>query len=322
MIEIVHFDIPNDKDFEKDFFNVYKSIFTFDSEKTKKTLGKQFICRYCGETDTNQFKKGNSHTIPELTGNKYLFSKDECKSCNQLFSVYENELGAHGHLMRTITGIKSKKGRSPKLKTNSFDLHRDQKGLRILMKTNIDGLNQSKNVRSNSFYYDLLNENDKVSISFPRKKFKPLFLLKCLAKIGLAVMPDIEFEKDSFQELKSWLLSPSQKGDLAIHQAYYNIYHLNLSIADRPPLLMLFKKQESYKTAPFPTYALFFLYGSHMFKIFLPYSDSDDWIRNGTTIRFPIMSILVFDREKKAFGYIDGAEDNRVNAGAYKKFSL
>jgi hypothetical protein len=322
MIEIVHFDIPNDKDIEKDFFNVYKSIFTFDSEKTKTTVGKQFICRYCGETDRNQFKKGNSHTIPELTGNKCLFSKDECKSCNQLFSVYENELGAHGHLMRTLTGIKSKKGRSPKLKTNLFDLHRDEKGLKMIMKTDLDGINESGDVRSDSWYFDLLKEIDKGSISFPRQKFKPLFLLKCLAKIGLAVMPEREFEEDSFQELKSWLLSPNQKGDLSIHQAYYNIYHLNLSMADRPPILMLFKKQESYKTAPSPTYAMFFSYGSHMFKIFLPYSDSDDWIRNETTIRFPIMSLLVFDKEKRAFGYIDGTEENRVNTGAYKYFSL
>lgn len=81
------------------------------SDKNLLEIGeKGRACRFCKKTSQVTFDK-RAHSIPELLGNKSVFTINECDVCNRLFSDYER------HLSRFIppsfiTRLKGKKGHS------------------------------------------------------------------------------------------------------------------------------------------------------------------------------------------------------------------
>ena len=84
---------------------------TVDPGLNKRFIGTRFNCRFCGECDKKLFgQKMNAHTFPEALGNKLLFSLDECKSCNNYFSIYEDSLCKAAGPFLTLGGVKGKKG--------------------------------------------------------------------------------------------------------------------------------------------------------------------------------------------------------------------
>src|SRR5260221_3955200 len=50
------------------------------------------VCRFCKRESSSTTFKSDAHLIPEMMGNKLLFSFYECDKCNSIFSTYENEL--------------------------------------------------------------------------------------------------------------------------------------------------------------------------------------------------------------------------------------
>jgi len=119
-------------------------------------------CRYCGKNRPEvKFKRGNAHAIPNFLGNTRLFSYDECRSCNALFSNYETSMGD-----LTVSLRKHMRLGSPKVPNES---------LRIDLQN-----------RSLSFA-----NNDKISVY-------PIKIFKLLTKCALAIMPKkglVEFDR-------------------------------------------------------------------------------------------------------------------------------
>ena len=77
----------------------------------KRFLGNRNRCRFCGIEKSSDFgNQTNAHTFPEALGNKYLFSLDECKSCNNKFSKYEDALCKAIGPFLTLGGVKGKRG--------------------------------------------------------------------------------------------------------------------------------------------------------------------------------------------------------------------
>lgn len=321
-INEVSFLIPkSNSDIENDFLTFYNRISKHNDFEKKMYLGNDFICRYCGENNRKFFKFENSHTFPEFTGNKWIFSKDECTECNQLFSLYENELANQGHVMRTLLGTKTKKKKSTKYKNKAFQLQRHETGFEMDIFHNPDIQSDRKKYGGIIHRYDFIEQEDNSIVSIPQMKFIPFYLSKCLAKIGLAIMPDSELNGSEFSELKRWLLTTDNfpKGQ---ESPLNYVYTLNLPLADRKPLLLLYKKKDEYRNVPMPTYSLFFSYGSVMFQIFLSNCESDNWIEG--KIKIPIMPVFIGKTpdEKKAFELIDGNIWEKVTSDGYKTFVL
>jgi hypothetical protein len=69
------------------------------------------ICRYCGrKAGVVAFRK-EAHAIPHFTGNKSLFSHDECDDCNEHFSkTIEDSFAKLILPLRAIAGIAGKTG--------------------------------------------------------------------------------------------------------------------------------------------------------------------------------------------------------------------
>ena len=92
------------------FFKFYAPLFLFIQKKTKggyqiedgmsgETIDGTFyirdeapVCRFCGRASPTVTFRKKAHLFPESIGNKLFVSKNECDSCNQLFSRYETDL--------------------------------------------------------------------------------------------------------------------------------------------------------------------------------------------------------------------------------------
>ena len=87
----------------------------------KVYIGNKGVCRYCGKNNSQVNFKKLAHAIPELLGNKYLFSNDECDDCNSYFDKHlENNLANFLGISRTTSQVVGKKG-IPKVKSSSGD---------------------------------------------------------------------------------------------------------------------------------------------------------------------------------------------------------
>ncbi|WP_279476738.1 hypothetical protein [Aeromonas veronii] len=58
----------------------------------------------------NLFFIKKAHAVPELLGNKFLFSKNECDLCNAIFSKIERDFSFFIGIDRTLYSMKGKKG--------------------------------------------------------------------------------------------------------------------------------------------------------------------------------------------------------------------
>ena len=189
----INIDLPKNE--ETNFHKFYEPVLMFAKELNKIVIGEDYICRFCGETDRKMFKKGNSHTIPEFTGNRNLFSKDECKTCNELFSAYENELANHSYIMRVLFGIGKKNKSTPKYKDDFIDIKMINGKLEIRTK---ESNNKIKSNKTASLNFTIDKFGTSVKLNIPLKKYIPLYLYKSLAKFAFSIMPQDELEKGNF----------------------------------------------------------------------------------------------------------------------------
>ncbi len=295
------------------FYCYYDSISSFHDWNDKIILGDGFKCRFCGETNRNQFKRGNAHTFPHSTGNRWLFSKDECKKCNELFSIYENELANHGALTRTLYGIKKKGKPTPKFKNNALTLQRNEAGIKMLLDIeNKDKIKEEKDGKV-TFKSDFRKNEHIVDVVLPEKEYKPLYLLKSLAKIAFSIMPNKELNNGGFDYFRNWLLNETHSYEDERYLPYFLIYHNRLHFAQRDPMLFLFKKHSDYSNNNMPTYSFLFCYGNHISQIYLPYCEPDKRLLEEESIKLLICPQVLTEKDgKNSCTIINGSETRRT----------
>lgn len=166
-------------------------ISTYYRLNKKTVIGKKGLCRYCGNEDGLVHFRNNAHSLPELIGNKFLFSLDECDDCNAFFDKHlENNLANFLGVARTTTKIKGKSG-VPRFKS--------ERGERIeaiddaLMIIEYQG---SKLIE--------INEHQKtLSVTTSKSTYTPIQAYKCFIKMALAVLP--EHELKSYKQCFEWI---------------------------------------------------------------------------------------------------------------------
>lgn len=294
------------------FHCFYKDIEVYSVWNEVEYLGSEFVCRFCGDNDKKNFKKKNAHTFPEFAGNKWLFSKDECKNCNEKFSRYENELAAHGHLMRTIYGMVTKKSSSATYKNEKFRLQKENDG--FVMKVDI-----SENVKTKVGLGDLTFELDfekniqRANVTIPEKDYIPLYLFKCLSKIAFSIMPENEIKVGGFEKFKNWLIEIESGVIDESYEPFFHIFHNRMPFNEQKPLLMLFKKVEKYIDFEIPTYSFLFSYGNHFFQIFLPYIQADEHLKEKDKLHLHVIpEITKEENGKLKFIWMNGSNREKV----------
>lgn len=299
---------------DRNFHVYYDSIAEFGNLSQLTTIGAKQTCRFCGTSLPENFTV-IAHTFPEFTGNKFLVSKDECKNCNNFFSVYEKALADYGNLMRSILGIDGKK-KAPKFisKNRTFEIENDGAG--AIMKLNFD-LQRSDDFEKlrdeTGIDLDSMDKKNSVQLSLKQHPYVPLYLYKALAKIAFSIMPESEFSNGSFKEFTSWLLQRDFSFSDNEYQPYHYIYHNKLSLFRRDPFLMLFKKRAQFKGSDMPEFSFYFGYGNHIFQIFLPYYEGDKYLIRRSHLELLIIpQIATIENDKANLIWMNGFSLDKV----------
>jgi hypothetical protein len=190
------------KDFENILIEYGKNYDIVFSNIAEFTQDKLIIedpikrCRFCDKSEPAVSFRKIAHAVPELIGNKRLFTKNECDACNLKFSkLLEDHLGKYLGLWRTMMQIKSKNG--------------------IVSYKAPDGISridmQSIGIQINSFeeepIIEMNSEEKTVTIKGYRQTYIPIAVFKCFVKMALSVMPYNLL--DYFRDTKYWLLEDS-----------------------------------------------------------------------------------------------------------------
>jgi hypothetical protein len=148
-----------------------------------------------------------AHAIPEVIGNKSLFSYYECDDCNKrIFHRLDNHLANLLGLWRTFAQISGKSG-IPSYKT--------KRGSRIDFHNHIEGLGLG--FLFNIYHNEPLVENNEnvneLVISGIRQEYIPINVLKCLTKAAISIMP--ESELIHFQGTIKWILADTSEDGIS-----------------------------------------------------------------------------------------------------------
>ncbi len=153
-------------------------------------IGDGGFCIFCETRRLSNFgRKKSAHFFPEALGNKNVFSLNECKKCNQLFSVYENDFAKAIGPFLTLGGVEGKRGVR---NTGAVGRGTVVKSTRTQGRRSItlgglplsDG--ESPQIRSDGTLV--------MSIPATSERFTPSRALKVLQKIGLSLLPLDEIE--------------------------------------------------------------------------------------------------------------------------------
>lgn len=251
--------------YEKHYEIAYSNILT-----TKSYLGKKGRCRYCSKVEPEVTFEKIAHSIPELIGNKLLFSLDECDSCNEWFSENgEADLAKFLGVGRTASQIKGKKG-IPKF------VSQDQKS--SIKKE--DGITKYvTRVDSEEFKIDF--EKKELSINTTKHQYVPRNIFKCLTKMAIAVMGERDINK--FNMTKEWITKNKHEDSFngKFMKCYYG-FTGGMKPFDKIAI-MLFRRKNISFDVPYMTFYIAF--ANYSFQIML-LGCRKDQCKDGKSLKF------------------------------------
>lgn len=202
--------------------NLFSHIQKDNLDWPKKIIGTNIkTCRFC-KSQSVTFNN-RSHSVPEMLGNKSVFTINECDSCNKKFAKYEAEL-AKFIPPSFITRIKGK---------NGF------KEVHLKGGNKISGDFEFINIQA-----DLKALNKGLNVVMPR--FSRVKVYKALLKCLLSLLPDKELI--AFDNIIEWLLS--DKGFSSFEYEAKISYGVRLPDIELPQIMSLeVNKQTSNKTS-------------------------------------------------------------------------
>lgn len=142
-------------------------------------------CRFCRRGHLDVTFEQKAHAVPEMLGNKSIYSMNECDECNALLAEeYENHLGQWSQFARTASQIKGKGG-NPTFKNpdDGVVIASGSKGLKI-------------DLSQITMPPDFWTRPDPQQFTIPTEivsaPYVPLRAAKALVKIACSVCPTAE----------------------------------------------------------------------------------------------------------------------------------
>ena len=243
--------------------SLYDQIFQgFYSPEQIVTLGErdEKTCRFCGLCSPAVSFRSKAHAIPEMLGNKSLFTNYECDACNQYFGIgIENDLAEFTKPSRTLARVRGKQG-IPTLKDMKSGT-----GFRIEYDT-IFRITDSAD--SPITMIDM--ESKRMIFNIPRGPYTPVAVLKAFVKIGLLMLPESELR--NFEEATEWVRSDDHSKKFIRNWPTYHSLQLGPVHNDLISTLIMRRKSSS-SNVPYAFYILGF--GNDVYQIFLPCPQED-----------------------------------------------
>lgn len=255
-------------------------------------------CRFCNPEDSIAQKfKSKAHLIPELIGNKHLFSDFECDKCNALFSKYENDLANFLGASRALSIANARSGKVKfKSPDKTFIVQKDYEAKDEIGKLRIESHEEENN------HFTLDAEGKKVTFHTVRASYNPYNVYKAFLKMGLSVIPAelVDDYKIAYAILRSQKKNEESDNPL---------YKLNLYIHPGPafpsPMVILFEKKD--KTALIPTHIVCIMFHNYTYQLTLPLNYRDNWMFDGKkTVTVPNMPPFIDKHFAEKFGIPKG----------------
>jgi hypothetical protein len=256
------------REYDKNYIMVFSSIAEFTQDKLTITDPIK-RCRFCDKSEPAVSFKKIAHAIPELIGNKRIFSNNECDTCNEKFSqILEDSLGKYLGLWRTMMQIKSKNG--------------------VVSYKAPDGISRidlrSTGLEIKSFEEDPIietnNEEKTMTIKGFRQPYVPIAVFKCFVKMALSVIPYNLL--DYFRDTKKWLLEDSH---VISRYDIQPIFTVASSVPGIRPFgnlsIIIFCRKNDTLKVPFMQMVIFF--GNLGYQIIVPCKSKDCHL-NGQTM--------------------------------------
>lgn len=220
-------------------------------------------CRFCGREAPEVSFRLVAHALPELLGNKKLFSRYECDTCNSFFGCgIENDYGHWSKPMRTLTGRKGKNG-VPTLKGGG------DTGWRIERKNNHFHINAGEDEHNRPF---VASEDHRV-IDFALKcdPYRPMAVHKAFVKMALSILPEAELP--NFRQALAWIMNPSHQEEVPILAPALVTFTPGPAPIDGITVGVICRKEDAPDVVP---YAFIMLaYGHESFQVILPSPERD-----------------------------------------------
>ncbi len=266
------------------------------------------ICRFCGRKEPEVTFDEKAHAIPELMGNKSLFTYYECDDCNRRFcKKLEKHLAAFMGISRTILGIEGKK-RIPQYDKNNDKIY--NKNGTVIVQTTIDN-------ESNILEHNVMNKTMKIITK--KDRYIPLSVYKCFVKMVLSIIDEKELEKINWAV--EWLDEKKQKKNT------YNIKPLILYVAFTPgtPIyegidVFLFRRKTMLQVkVPYIIFVIRFK--NFVYQIYIPENDICGKYGkiNYSYMCFPGAS---FEDIKVQYSYGDFSSEEYIDKNTKEEFEL
>lgn len=218
------------------------------------------ICRFCGKSKPQVTFNLKAHALPELLGNKSLFSLYECDECNSFFgSGIENDFGNWSKPMRSLQRIRGKGG-VPTLKS-------DDDGWRI--EWDRDRQFNVNHARGDTVF--TVSETEKrVTFLLRRDPHVPIAVLKAFVKMGLSVVPEAELS--NFARALQWIRNPKHRMEFDLLAPVHRSFIPGPSAPDFISVAVL---RRNDKDATLPYAFLLLSAANETFQVMLPSPERD-----------------------------------------------
>lgn len=231
----------------------------------RRFLGERTLCRYCGATGPDVFGKStNAHALPRALGNRTLFSLDECKACNNKFSIYEDALCKAVGPFLTLGGVQGRSGvrKTGRSGSGSTLRHSRVDGRRSLSITSQGSLDGTVDV-------DQATGMQHLNMPIEGDVFVPRHAYKALIKVGLSMLPSVELP--NFQKSIDSLEDPDaepHRNPLMVGFSYAYVGNVLPALS-----ASLLRRKDDRAEAPYMIMLL--MAGSVCFQIWLKSDDRD-----------------------------------------------
>lgn len=176
------------------FKNIVSEAIIAEEVKPKRVLGRgqHRRCRFCGKSRPETTFSSDAHVIPAAFGNRSLFSNEECDTCNQIGSQYEDDLAKFLALPRVLSRIRGRK-KAPKLKDP-----REQSYTHAIPEKNLVYLHQANDEQS----YQVSEKSGQLEIVSKIPVYRPVNVARSLGRMALFLLDP---NSAIFSSLHSWV---------------------------------------------------------------------------------------------------------------------
>lgn len=229
------------------------------------------VCRFCGKSKPEVSFRLEAHAIPELLGNRSLFSLYECDECNTFFGKgIENDFGNWSKPMRTLQRVRGKRG-VPTLKGGDG-----------AWRIEFDGDREFRvNHGRGDSVFTVDEQAKRVTFLLKREPHVPMAVLKAFVKMGLSLMPDVEMP--NFSATLQWIRNPQHRMEFALLAPVHRAFLPGPTSRDFISVAILRRRTED---ATLPYAFLVLSVGNEMFQVMLP-SPARDPVPSGPARSMP-----------------------------------